>query len=86
MRTSGSAIVHPSLNDTYPNPNTIDAALHANEPDALFANRGHDTRALQAYLGHKNIHTVRYTRAVTDEIQELLAGVSVSRSCVARYS
>jgi integrase len=26
------------------------------------ANRGHDTRALQAYLGHKNIqHTMRYT-------------------------
>ena len=26
------------------------------------ANRGHDTRALQAYLGHKNIqHTVKYT-------------------------
>ncbi len=26
------------------------------------ANNGHDTRALQAYLGHKNIqHTVRYT-------------------------
>jgi type 1 fimbriae regulatory protein FimB/type 1 fimbriae regulatory protein FimE len=26
------------------------------------ANRGHDTRALQAYLGNKNIqHTVRYT-------------------------
>jgi type 1 fimbriae regulatory protein FimB/type 1 fimbriae regulatory protein FimE len=26
------------------------------------ANRGHDTRALQAYLGHKSIqHTVRYT-------------------------
>ena len=25
------------------------------------ANRGHDTRALQAYLGHRNIqHTVRY--------------------------
>jgi hypothetical protein len=25
-------------------------------------NKGHDTRALQAYLGHKNIeHTVRYT-------------------------
>jgi site-specific recombinase XerD len=26
------------------------------------ANRGHDTRARQAYVGHKNIHhTVRYT-------------------------
>ena len=26
------------------------------------ANRGHDTRALQAYLGHRNIqHIVRYT-------------------------
>jgi integrase len=26
------------------------------------ANKGHDTRALQAYLGHKNLqHTVRYT-------------------------
>jgi type 1 fimbriae regulatory protein FimB/type 1 fimbriae regulatory protein FimE len=28
----------------------------------VLANRGHDTRALQAYLGHRNIqHTVRYT-------------------------
>jgi len=28
----------------------------------VLANRGHDTRAPQAYLGHKNIqHTVRYT-------------------------
>jgi integrase len=28
----------------------------------VLANNGHDTRALQAYLGHKNIqHTVRYT-------------------------
>jgi type 1 fimbriae regulatory protein FimB/type 1 fimbriae regulatory protein FimE len=27
------------------------------------ANRGHETRALQAYLGHRNIqHTVRYTQ------------------------
>jgi hypothetical protein len=37
---------------------------HANwaSADCALANRGHDTRALQAYLGHKNIqHTVRYT-------------------------
>jgi site-specific recombinase XerD len=27
------------------------------------ANKGHDTRAIQHYLGHKNIqHTVRYTK------------------------
>jgi site-specific recombinase XerD len=38
-------------------------------------NRGHDTRALQAYLGHRNIQrTVRH-RAVADEVQEFLAGV-----------
>ena len=34
--------------------------------DAL-ANKGHDTRALQAYLGHQNIqHTVRYTELSPD--------------------
>jgi integrase len=31
------------------------------------ANAGHDTRALQAYLGHKNIqHTVRYSELAPD--------------------
>jgi len=31
------------------------------------ANDGHDTRALQNYLGHKNIHhTVRYTEMAPD--------------------
>src|SRR5205823_12560176 len=31
------------------------------------ANAGHDTRALQAWLGHKNIqHTVRYTELAPD--------------------
>ena len=31
------------------------------------ANAGHDTRSLQAYLGHKNIqHTVRYTELAPD--------------------
>jgi len=31
------------------------------------ANNGHDTRALQHYLGHKNIqHTVRYTELAPD--------------------
>ena len=31
------------------------------------ANKGHDTRALQAYLGHRNIqHSVRYTELAPD--------------------
>jgi type 1 fimbriae regulatory protein FimB/type 1 fimbriae regulatory protein FimE len=35
------------------------------------ANRGHDTRALQAYLGHKNIqHTVRYTELAPDRFKD----------------
>jgi len=35
------------------------------------ANRGHDTRALQAYLGHRNIqHTVRYTELSTTRFKD----------------
>jgi integrase len=34
------------------------------------ANAGHDTRSLQAYLGHKNIqHTVRYTELAPDRFR-----------------
>jgi integrase len=34
------------------------------------ANKGHDTRSLQAYLGHKNIqHTVRYTELSADRFK-----------------
>jgi len=36
------------------------------------ANAGHDTRALQAWLGHKNIqHTVRYTELAPDRFIDL---------------
>jgi integrase len=35
------------------------------------ANAGHDTRALQAWLGHKNIqHTVRYTELAPDRFND----------------
>ena len=35
------------------------------------ANDGHDTRALQHYLGHKNIqHTVRYTDKAPDRFKD----------------
>jgi integrase len=35
------------------------------------ANKGHDTRALQAYLGHRNIqHTVRYTELTPERFKD----------------
>jgi integrase len=35
------------------------------------ANKGHDTRALQAYLGHRNIqHTVRYTELSPERFED----------------
>ena len=35
------------------------------------ANDGHDTRALQHYLGHKNVqHTVRYTEMAVDRFKD----------------
>jgi integrase len=35
------------------------------------ANRGHDTRSLQAWLGHRNIqHTVRYTELSPDRFRD----------------
>jgi integrase len=38
------------------------------------ANKGHDTRALQAYLGHKNIqHTGALHGAVAGSVQGFLA-------------
>jgi type 1 fimbriae regulatory protein FimE len=34
------------------------------------ANDGHDTRAIQMYLGHRNIqHTVRYTELASDRFK-----------------
>ena len=39
------------------------------------ANSGHDTRALQAYLGHRNIqHTVRYTELAPDRFKHFWKG------------
>ena len=35
------------------------------------ANAGHDTRALQAWLGHRNIqHTVRYTELAPERFKD----------------
>jgi integrase len=44
------------------------------------ANRGHDTRALQAYLGHRNIqHTVRYTELLPNRFKTFGANEQVGR-------
>jgi len=43
------------------------------------ANDGHDTRALQHYLGHKSIqHTVRYTELAPDRFKGFWSGQPVS--------
>ena len=35
------------------------------------SSKGHDTRALQAFLGHRNIqHTVRYTELSPDRFKD----------------
>jgi site-specific recombinase XerD len=41
------------------------------------ANAGHDTRAIQAWMGYKNIqHTVRYTELGARSVQRFLAGLT----------
>jgi Phage integrase family len=50
--------------------------LHAipDSPSRL-TNDGHDTRALQHYLGHRNIqHTVRYTEMAPDRFKDFWRG------------
>jgi integrase len=47
------------------------------------ANNGHDTRALQAYLGHRNIqHTVRYTELSPTRFKDFWRG---SRTVVVQF-
>src|SRR5262249_21643629 len=42
---------------------------------AMLASDGHDTRALQHYLGHKNIqYTVRYTQMAPDRFKDFWRG------------
>jgi site-specific recombinase XerD len=48
-----------------------DVILASSDQLAVIANAGHDTRALQAWLGHKNIqHTVRYTELAPDRFKD----------------
>jgi hypothetical protein len=54
--------------------------LPADNIDYLFKfapcefNAGHDTRAIHAWMGHKNIqHTVRYTEVAPDRFEDFCA-------------
>jgi integrase len=54
------------------NPGCLALCLHMLRHACGFAlaGKGHDTRALQAYLGHRNIqHTVRYTELSPDRFK-----------------
>ena len=47
------------------------------------ANAGHDTRAIQDWLGHRSIqHTVRYTELAPTRFKGLLAGLALFRRVV----
>jgi Phage integrase family len=51
------------------------------------ANAGHDTRAIQAWLGHANIqHTVRYTELLLAQLRSLDAAIDeLERTIVADH-
>jgi site-specific recombinase XerD len=49
----------------------LDTIQHLEACGYTLANDGHDTRALQHYLGHKNIqHTVRYAELSPDRFRD----------------
>jgi integrase len=51
--------------------NPAEAHVFVSERGGPINNDGHDTRALQHYLGHKNIqHTVRYTELSPDRFKD----------------
>jgi site-specific recombinase XerD len=67
-RIAGSLAVSGKSGRTYPpmHPHMLRHAC-----GYKLANDGHDTRALQHYLGHKNIqHTVRYTELSPDRFRD----------------
>jgi type 1 fimbriae regulatory protein FimB/type 1 fimbriae regulatory protein FimE len=48
----------------------VDAHMLRHASGFALANAGHDTRAIQDYLGHKSIqHTVRYTELSSDRFK-----------------
>jgi Phage integrase family len=57
-----SATIRQGIKSTIPPAGNAGEQARWRDCGFALANKGHDTRALQAYLGHKNIqHTVRYT-------------------------
>ena len=66
-------VEHPGPGNLPP-PGSIHPHMLRHACGFKLANDGHDTRALQHYLGHKHIqHTVRYTEMARGPVQEFLA-------------
>lgn len=68
----GEAILHVtrSKNGTTSNHPPVHPHMLRHACGYKLANDGHDTRAIQHYLGHKNIvHTVRYTELASDRFK-----------------
>src|SRR5260370_882053 len=54
-------------------------------PLRVTSSLGHDTRALQHYLGHKNIqHTVRYTDMAPDRFKDFWSNCRSPCACIGR--
>src|SRR6516225_8587931 len=61
---------HPARREAAKMPFPIQPHMLRHACGFKLANDGHDTRALQHYLGHKNIqHTVRYTDMAPDRFK-----------------
>jgi Phage integrase family len=67
-RSKGPAV--PRSDTDHTGPSISPAYMLRHGCGYALANAGHDTRALQAWLGHKNIqHTVRYTELAPDRFK-----------------
>ena len=63
-------VEHPGPGNLPP-PGSIHPHMLRHACGFKLANDGHDTRALQHYLGHKNIqHTVRYTDMAPERFKD----------------
>jgi site-specific recombinase XerD len=72
-----SAFTHQRVGEAATMPLPIHPHMLRHTCGFKLANDGHDTRALQHYLGHNNIqHTVRYTEMAPDRFKDFWRGLT----------